>query len=60
MKSKEEMNELKEELEILSDELNGLTEEEMEQISGGLFPFQRPGWRPVPDKENWTIKIDSK
>ena len=35
MKSKEELNALKEEVEALSKKLTGLTEEEMEQIAGG-------------------------
>ena len=35
MKTKEELNALKEEVEALSKKLTGLTEEEMEQIAGG-------------------------
>ena len=51
MKTNEELNEIKAEIDNLSEKLSELTEEELEQIGGGLFPFQWPGWRPVPDKE---------
>ena len=36
MKTKEELNELKEEVETLSKKLHELTEEELAQVSGGL------------------------
>ena len=35
MKTKEELNALKEEVETVSKKLTGLTEEELEQVSGG-------------------------
>ena len=35
MKSKEELNELKEEVETLDEKLHELTEEELEQVTGG-------------------------
>jgi bacteriocin-like protein len=38
MKTKEELNALKEEVETLSKKLAELTEEELEQVSGGLAP----------------------
>ena len=40
MKSKEELNELKEEVETLDEKLHELTEEELEQVTGG---GKRPG-----------------
>ena len=39
MKTKEELNELKEEVETLNKKLHELTEEELAQVSGGL-PFR--------------------
>ena len=39
MKSKEELNALKEEVETQNKKLHELTEEELEQVSGGVFPF---------------------
>ena len=36
MKTKEELNALKEEVEALSDKLSELTEGELEQVTGGL------------------------
>ena len=38
MKTKEELNALKEEVETLNEKLKELTEEELEQVSGG-FPI---------------------
>ena len=40
MKTKEELNALKEEVETVSRKLAELTEEELEQVSGGLVPFE--------------------
>ena len=37
MKSKEELNALKEEVETLKKKLHELTEEELEQVSGGAY-----------------------
>ena len=42
MKSKEELNALKAEFETLTQKLAGLTEEELEQVSGGRRPQKRP------------------
>ena len=38
MKSKEELNALKEEVEVLNKKLQELTEEELEQVTGGAVP----------------------
>ena len=38
MKTKEELNALKEEVETLNKELHELTEEELTQVSGGFEP----------------------
>ena len=38
MKTKEELNALKEEVETLNEKLAELTEEELKQVSGGLGP----------------------
>ena len=37
MKTKEELNALKEEVETVSKKLHELTEEELEQVTGGIF-----------------------
>ena len=37
-KSKEELNELKKEVESVNEKLKELTEEELEQVTGGLAP----------------------
>ena len=39
MKTKEELNALKEEVEALNNKLNELTEEELEQVCGGFMPI---------------------
>ena len=38
MKTKEELNALKEEVETLNEKLNELTEEELAQVTGGCKP----------------------
>ena len=38
MKSKEELNALKEEVETLNKKLAELTDEELEQVTGGILP----------------------
>ena len=40
MKSKEELNELKEEVETLNEKLHELTEEELAQVTGGVVAPQ--------------------
>ena len=42
MKTKEELNALKEEVEALNKKLAELTEEELEQVSGGYFFREKP------------------
>lgn len=59
MKTIEELNTLKEELESLNKKLAELTEEELEQITGGLIPFPgtfgspilTPPWRKEETKK---------
>ena len=38
MKTKEELNALKEEIEALNRKLADMTEDEMKQVSGGIWP----------------------
>ena len=42
MKSKEELNKLKEEVETVNEKLQELTEEELEQVNGGGTPIGLP------------------
>ena len=51
MKTKEELNALKEEIESLNKKLAGLTEEEMEQIVGGGQNY----WLPKKPSEDGGI-----
>ena len=44
MKTKEELNALKNEVEVLNQKLSTLTEEELEQVSGGML---------TPEAEDW-------
>ena len=46
MKTKEELNALKEEVETLNQKLAELTDEELAQVSGGI---EIPGYHFVPD-----------
>ena len=48
MKTKEELNALKEEAETVSEKLHELTEEELAEVSGGVDPldYLEPGVRP--------------
>ena len=39
MKTKEELNELKKEVEAVNEKLRKLTEEELEQVTGGFWGF---------------------
>ena len=41
MKTKEELNALKEEIETVNKKLSDLTDEELEQVSGGMFGHLR-------------------
>ena len=47
MKTKEELNALKEEVEVLNKKLQELTPEELEQVAGGT-PSEDSGTRPHP------------
>ena len=53
MKTKEELNALKEEVETLNKKLHELTDEELAQVSGGVLPglarpdFELPGLEPI-------------
>ena len=47
MKSKEELDALKEEVESVNEKLAELTPEEIAQVTGGLAPIYIPGWRPT-------------
>lgn len=42
MKTKEELNALKEEVETLSKKLQALSDEELEQVTGGFTPIPSP------------------
>lgn len=52
MKTKEELNVLKGEVEALNKKLAELTEEEMKQVSGGIIV-------PVHEVENWLPIAES-
>ena len=49
MKTKEELNALKEEVETVSRKLHDLTEEEFAQVSGGVVPHDFFPW-PVVER----------
>ena len=49
MKTKEELNALKEEVETLNKKLHELTEEEFAQVSGGVVPHDFFPW-PVVER----------
>ena len=46
MKSKEELNKIKEEVEAVNEKLAELTEEEIAQVTGGLARHSSPGGAP--------------
>ena len=47
MKTKEELNEIKEEVETLNEKLHELTDEELAQVSGGYMKVQvEPSFPP--------------
>ena len=67
MKTPEELNELKEEVEALNKKLHELTEEELAQVSGGVLPdggkivfglssFEPIGIVPVPSEFDIPIE----
>ena len=65
MKSKEELNALKEEVKTVNEKLAELTEEELGQVSGGVLPvYGKPDvwaaqrWAPFTDDGNWVFGGD--
>ena len=50
MKTKEELNALKEEVETLNEKLHELTDEELEQVTGGALPFYDKRDLVLPDE----------
>lgn len=53
MKTQEELNALKKEIEALEEKLAGLTEEELKQVTGGvLFDIDRPRTMACPYCKN--------
>ena len=54
MKTPEELNALKEEVETMNKRLSELTEEELKQVSGGWSPFE---W--MEDIINWFTEPDT-
>ena len=52
MKTQEELNELKQEINRLNEKLKELTPEELEQVSGGAI---RAGWEIIPGPMYKTI-----
>ena len=52
MKSKEELNALKEDVETVSKKLAELTEEELAQVSGGVLPINSKGGNLTNNKNN--------
>ena len=58
MKTKEELNALKEEVETLNKKLAQLTEDELKQVSGGLAPsigFDESGYDTVWEKDGNNV-----
>ena len=64
MKSKEELNALKEEIESVNEKLQELTEEELEQVTGGGTPIGLPivahDFNFLKDKNTSVIVTESK
>ena len=60
MKTAEELNALKEEVEILNKKLHDLTEEELAQVSGGLIPPYPPIGQSPSGKFEGTFDGNSK
>ena len=58
MKTKEELNALKEEVEAVNEKLAELTEEEIAQVSGGLVPVftGKPGIERVDTRPKSFIR----
>ena len=59
MKTKEELNALKEEVETLNKKLHELTEEELAQVAAGVVPHDFFPWRVVePGLEPAIARIE--
>ena len=65
MKTNEELNALKEEVETVNKKLAELTAEELAQVSGGVLPVcDKPDvwaaqhWAPYTDDGNWVFGGD--
>ena len=57
MKTREELNALKEEVEALNMKLQELTDEELAQVTGGIIkPDQTKSWFGVPNEEDGAIR----
>ena len=63
MKTKEELNALKEEVETLNKKLHELTEEELAQVSGGIIVFEKKyggsDWNENPEEIVWHSDSDA-
>ena len=59
MKTKEELNALKEEVEDLNKKLAELSEDELKQINGGLIPpLPRAPFRDIYDGSSKTVHLN--
>ena len=58
MKTKEELNALKEEVEALSAKLHELTDEELEQVSGGAFPKNEVIQEVISIYDTGTVSVN--
>ena len=59
MKTAEELNALKEEVEALNRKLAGLSEEELKQVTGGFGPDFRPATEPAVLGDAGDFSADS-
>ena len=63
MKTKEELNALKEEVETLKRKLHELTEEELSLVSGGIIVFEKKydgsDWKENPEEIVWHSDSDA-
>ena len=55
MKTKEELNKIKEEVETLNKKLHELTDEELENVSGGTEPPGIPALLVIDDGSNAAL-----
>ena len=63
MKTKEELNALKKEVETLNEKQKELTEEELSQVSGGIIVFDKnfngSDWNENPEEIVWHSDSDA-